>query len=47
MNTALENRSVPKLRFSGFYEDWEKKKIGEVLKYYDGCLLYTSDAADE
>ena len=29
-NTA----NVPKLRFPGFTDDWEQRKVGEVIKDY-------------
>ena len=29
-------RKVPKLRFPGFTEDWEQRKLGEVVKSYSG-----------
>ena len=31
-----EKRRVPKLRFPGFTEDWEQRKLGEVVKSYSG-----------
>ena len=36
MNTALENRSVPKLRFKGFNEEWKIMKLGELFKISAG-----------
>ena len=29
-------RKVPKLRFPGFTEDWEQRKLGEIVKSYSG-----------
>lgn len=31
-----EKRRVPKLRFPGFTEDWEQRKLDEVCNVYDG-----------
>ena len=33
---SKEKRRVPKLRFPGFTEDWEQRKLGEVVKSYSG-----------
>ena len=56
------SKKTPQIRFKGFTDDWEERKLGELLKsayqgintagdkviYSEkGCLLYTSDAADE
>ena len=30
-------RKVPKLRFPGFTEDWEQRKLGEIVEFLDGC----------
>ena len=38
---AKNGAKVPELRFAGFADDWEERKLGDI------CLLYTSDAADE
>ena len=48
----------PKIRFKGYEDDWEQRKVtdlGEIYiglvttmtEHYTDCLLYTSDAADE
>ncbi|MBS6391295.1 MAG: restriction endonuclease subunit S [Veillonella sp.] len=31
-----EKRRVPKLRFPGFTEDWEQRKLGEIVNSYSG-----------
>lgn len=31
-----EKRRVPKLRFPGFTEDWEQRKLEDVCNVYDG-----------
>ncbi|CAI3655075.1 restriction endonuclease subunit S [Clostridium neonatale] len=28
-------KNVPKLRFNGFSDEWEEKKLGDVVKFYD------------
>ena len=33
---SKEKRSVPKLRFPGFTEDWEQRKLEDVCNVYDG-----------
>ena len=33
---SKEKRRVPKLRFPGFTEDWEQRKLGDVVKSYSG-----------
>lgn len=41
-------RNVPKLRFSGFSDEWEEKKLGDFLEFYStnslsrDCLNYES-----
>ena len=32
-------RKVPKLRFPGFTEDWEQRKLGEIVKVYDNLRV--------
>lgn len=37
MNSSTErSRSVPKLRFPEFSDQWEKKKLGDLTKWYSG-----------
>lgn len=31
-----EKRRVPKLRFPGFTEDWEQRKLGDIVDFLDG-----------
>ena len=31
-----EGKKIPELRFPGFTEDWEQRKLGEVAKYRNG-----------
>lgn len=28
--------NTPKIRFKGFTDDWEQRKLGEVVGIYDG-----------
>ena len=37
--------SVPEIRFSGFTDDWEQRKLGEILKY-EQPSLYIVDNTD-
>lgn len=34
-----EERRVPKLRFPGFTEDWEQRKLGEICRINPKCVL--------
>ena len=36
-------KKKPQIRFNGFTEDWEKKKLGELGKWYKGQPLSKSD----
>ena len=33
---SKEKRRVPKLRFPGFTEDWEQRKLSDILKVNSG-----------
>src|SRR5699024_12497009 len=33
---STEERKVPELRFKGFSDDWEQRKLGEISSIYDG-----------
>lgn len=37
-----EGEKVPEIRFPGFEGEWEEKKLGDVVKFYNG-LTYTPD----
>lgn len=41
----MKTNSVPKIRFKGFTDDWEQRKLGEVLKY-EQPSLYIVDNTD-
>lgn len=30
------NKNVPEIRFQGFHDDWEQRKLGEITGIYDG-----------
>ena len=32
----MKNKLVPKRRFSGFTDDWEQRKLGEITSYFNG-----------
>lgn len=36
---SKEKRRVPKLRFPGFAEDWEQRKLGEIFEYLQNNTL--------
>ena len=41
-----ENAKKPQIRFKGFTDDWEQRKLGEVADIYDGTHQtpkYTDD----
>ena len=33
---SKEKRRVPKLRFPGFTEDWEQRKLGDIATFSKG-----------
>jgi type I restriction enzyme, S subunit len=43
MDVMIENKVVPKLRFDGFNEEWEKKKLGEFCSFTQGIQLPQSE----
>ena len=32
----MNNRKAPRIRFKGFTDDWEQRKLGEIVGIYDG-----------
>ena len=36
-------RKIPKLRFKEFSDDWEEKKLGEILKIFNGYAFSSKD----
>ena len=40
-----EGKKIPELRFTGFTEDWEQRKLGEVAKYRNG-KAHENDISD-
>ena len=42
-----KSKKVPKLRFPGFTDDWEQRRLGEVAKFYKGRGYSKSDLVDE
>ena len=38
--------NTPKIRFSGFTEDWEQRKLPEFVSFFNG-LTYTPDDVQE
>ena len=46
-NLFPENgEKTPRIRFSGFTEDWEQRKLGEVAAFSKGCGYSKSDLKD-
>ena len=39
----MNKRKVPKIRFKGFHDDWEQRKLGEILQE---CSIRTSNFED-
>ena len=31
----MNKRKVPKIRFKGFYDDWEQRKLGDIIEFLD------------
>ncbi|NFE75189.1 restriction endonuclease subunit S [Clostridium botulinum] len=42
-----EGESKPKLRFAGFTDDWEQRKIGDLFKVTRGNVLSASETVNE
>ena len=45
--TDTKMKSVPKVRFEGFTDDWEQRKVGELYKVTRGQVLATSKTTPE
>ena len=43
----MEKRSVPKLRFKGFEDKWEEKKLGDLVSYKKGYAFKTEECTSE
>ncbi|MDU5732775.1 MAG: hypothetical protein E6Z93_05090 [Veillonella sp.] len=45
---SKEKRRVPKLRFPGFTEDWEQRKLGAMCSLFiDGDWIESKDQSNE
>lgn len=42
----MSNDTQPEIRFPGFTDDWEQRKLGDVVKFYSG-LTYSPDNVQE
>lgn len=43
----MNKRKVPKIRFKGFYDDWEQRKFGEVFMLLQNNTLSRAELNDE
>ena len=43
----MNKRKVPKIRFKGFYDDWEQRKFGEVFMSLQNNTLSRAELNDE
>src|SRR5690606_9690944 len=41
-----EGADVPEIRFNGFTEKWEEKKLGDVVEFYSGLTYSPKDVKD-
>ena len=42
----MNDRRLPKLRFKGFKDDWEQRKVSEIFKITRGYVLAATETAD-
>ncbi|OTA87112.1 hypothetical protein BHL84_07310 [Limosilactobacillus reuteri] len=40
-------RKVPNLRFKGFTDDWEQRKLGDVVNFFSGLTYHPSDVKNK
>lgn len=43
---SKEKRRVPKLRFPGFTEDWEQRKLGDLMEVTSVKRIHQADWTD-
>ncbi|MFW7398448.1 restriction endonuclease subunit S [Vagococcus fluvialis] len=43
----MENKNVPSIRFKGFIDDWEQRKLSEIVILYGGNAFKSSDSKKE
>ena len=41
-----EGESIPEIRFDGFTDAWEQRKLGEVVEFYNGLTYTPADVVD-
>lgn len=41
-----EKKRAPKLRFKGFTDDWEQRKLGDLVNFYGGLTYHPEDIRD-
>ncbi|MGV3204167.1 restriction endonuclease subunit S [Limosilactobacillus reuteri] len=44
---AKEKKKVPNLRFKGFTDDWEQRKLGDVVNFFSGLTYHPSDVKNK
>ena len=44
---SKEERKVPELRFKGFHDDWEQRKLGNVVSFYSGLTYSPKDVVSK
>ncbi|MBE5066403.1 restriction endonuclease subunit S [Ligilactobacillus salivarius] len=42
---AKEEKKAPKLRFNGYTNDWERKKLGDIVEFYSGLTYKPENIA--
>ena len=42
----MNNRKAPRIRFKGFTDDWEQRKVSEIFKITRGYVLAATETAD-
>ncbi|WP_039895574.1 hypothetical protein [Actinobacillus minor] len=42
-----QKKCVPEIRFAGFTDDWEQRKLGEVVEFFSGLTYSPQDITNE
>ena len=42
----MNNRKAPRIRFKGYTDDWEQRKVSEIFKITRGYVLAATETAD-
>lgn len=43
----VKNNKKPRLRFKGFTDEWEQRKLGEIVEFYSGLTYKPNDIVDD